>query len=68
MLVKKPQDSETGPDACLWHVQHAEHVYSLRAVTHAEREAWVRQTDAASRNYRQTEQRRREKAHQGMKL
>ncbi|XP_070190790.1 intersectin-1-like isoform X2 [Littorina saxatilis] len=61
VMVKKHTD--TDGDSCQFQVSHIERVYHLRATNESERDLWVKRIESASRNFLDTDRRKRERAH-----
>ncbi|XP_076444941.1 intersectin-1-like isoform X5 [Babylonia areolata] len=61
VMVKKNSDAEADP--CQFQVSHIERVYHLRATNESERDLWLKRIESASRQFLDTERKKRERAH-----
>ena len=61
IMVKRVGDEDS--DNCLFQVSHIDRVYTFKTGTNTERENWLRHLEAASKNYIETERKKREKVH-----
>ncbi|XP_052090011.1 intersectin-1-like isoform X3 [Mytilus californianus] len=61
IMVKRIGDDDS--DSCQFQVSHIDRVYNFKTSSNNERENWVKRLDAASKNYIETERKRREKVH-----
>lgn len=59
ILVKKPNDADAEP--CQFLVSHIDRVYHFRAPNETERDLWMKHMESASRQYLDTERKRRER-------
>ncbi len=56
-MIKKSADDKEA-----FSVAHIDRLYNLRCHSHSERDTWVKHLDTASRQYLDTERKKREKA------
>ncbi|KAK2154784.1 hypothetical protein LSH36_257g02045 [Paralvinella palmiformis] len=64
--VKKPPNPET--ESTLFIVQHTDKEYNLKAISSPERDTWAKKVESASKFYKDTDRKRKEKAHSALNM
>ncbi|XP_076079653.1 intersectin-1-like isoform X1 [Mytilus galloprovincialis] len=62
-IMVKRIGGDDDSDSCQFQVSHIDRVYNFKTSSNNERETWFKRLDAASKNYIETERKRREKVH-----